>query len=77
MITTCIKNSRHEFLGTGALGATAFTARGAFAEELTGTPTANEGPFYPLCRDFVPITESRIGELAARWEIVLGYSPEA
>jgi protocatechuate 3,4-dioxygenase beta subunit len=29
------------------------------------------------CLDFAPVTGSRIGELAARWEIVLGYSPEA
>ena len=47
MITTGIKNSRRGFLGTLALGATAFTARGAFAEELTRTPTTNEGPFFP------------------------------
>ena len=32
---------------TVALGAALFTTRGAFAEELTRTPTANEGPFYP------------------------------
>jgi protocatechuate 3,4-dioxygenase beta subunit len=30
-----------------------------------------------LCLDFTPIKESRIGELAAKWDIVLGYSPEA
>ena len=47
MSTTCIKTSRRAFLGTLALGATAFTARGAFAEELTRTPTTNEGPFFP------------------------------
>ncbi len=47
MITTGIKNSRRGFLGTLALGATAFTARGAFAEALTRTPTTNEGPFFP------------------------------
>jgi protocatechuate 3,4-dioxygenase beta subunit len=27
--------------------------------------------------DFVPIQDSRIGELAARFEIVLGFTPEA
>ncbi len=27
--------------------------------------------------DFVPVKESRIGELAARFDIVMGYSPEA
>jgi protocatechuate 3,4-dioxygenase beta subunit len=47
MMTICTKNSRRAFLGTLALGATAFTTRGAFAEELTRTPTTNEGPFYP------------------------------
>jgi protocatechuate 3,4-dioxygenase, beta subunit len=40
-------SSRRGFLGALALGATALTARGAFAEELTRTPTTNEGPFYP------------------------------
>ena len=47
MTNSSIKNSRRSFLGTLALGVTAFTARGAFAEELTRTPTTNEGPFYP------------------------------
>jgi protocatechuate 3,4-dioxygenase beta subunit len=39
--------SRRGFLGTLALGATAFTARGAFADELEKTPRIQEGPFYP------------------------------
>ena len=39
--------TRQGFLSALALGATAFTARGAFAEELTRTPPTNEGPFYP------------------------------
>ncbi len=39
--------SRRLFLGTLALGATAFYARGAFADELTRTPKQMEGPFYP------------------------------
>src|SRR6195952_4032080 len=47
MDTTHFRSSRRGFLGTLALGATAFTARGAFAEELTRTPTTNEGPFFP------------------------------
>jgi protocatechuate 3,4-dioxygenase beta subunit len=47
MIETRINNSRRAFLGALALGATAFSVRGAFAEELTRTPTTNEGPFYP------------------------------
>lgn len=29
-----------------------------------------------LCLDFTPIETSRIGELAAKWEIVVGYTPE-
>jgi protocatechuate 3,4-dioxygenase beta subunit len=40
--------SRRHFLGGSlALGAAAFTARGAFAEELARTPRMTEGPFYP------------------------------
>jgi hypothetical protein len=30
-----------------------------------------------LCLDFAPVKDSRIGELAAKWDIVLGFSPEA
>jgi hypothetical protein len=30
-----------------------------------------------LCLDFTPLEGSKIGELAAKWDIVLGYSPEA
>jgi protocatechuate 3,4-dioxygenase beta subunit len=47
MSMTRIRNRRRGFLATLALGTTAYTARGAFAEELTRTPTTNEGPFYP------------------------------
>jgi protocatechuate 3,4-dioxygenase beta subunit len=47
MRLTIVCSSRRAFLGTLALGATAFTVRGAFADELTRTPTTNEGPFYP------------------------------
>jgi protocatechuate 3,4-dioxygenase, beta subunit len=39
--------SRRGFLGALALGATAFTTRGAFADELEQTPRIQEGPFYP------------------------------
>jgi protocatechuate 3,4-dioxygenase beta subunit len=41
--------TRRGFLRTLALGlgATAFTAPGAFAEELARTPRLTEGPFYP------------------------------
>jgi protocatechuate 3,4-dioxygenase beta subunit len=47
MNMTHSRSSRRAFLGTLALGTTAFTARGTFAEELTRTPTTNEGPYYP------------------------------
>lgn len=48
MSTHFFKSNRRHFLGALALGASsAFTARGAFAEELTRTPTTNEGPFFP------------------------------
>ncbi|HKI35570.1 MAG TPA: protocatechuate 3,4-dioxygenase [Gemmataceae bacterium] len=39
--------NRRYFLGALAVGAAAFTVRGAFAEELTRTPPQTEGPFYP------------------------------
>jgi protocatechuate 3,4-dioxygenase, beta subunit len=44
--------SRRGFLGAGmgaglVLGTTAFTVRGAFAEQLARTPRLTEGPFYP------------------------------
>jgi protocatechuate 3,4-dioxygenase, beta subunit len=39
--------SRRGFLGTLAVGAAAFTTRGAFADELVRTPPQTEGPFYP------------------------------
>src|SRR5262249_16292255 len=49
MITTCFHGRPRAVLGTLAFGfgATALAARGAFAEELTRTPTTNEGPYYP------------------------------
>jgi protocatechuate 3,4-dioxygenase beta subunit len=47
MLTIVARSSRRGFLGALALGASAFTARGAFAEELTRTPTTFEGPYYP------------------------------
>jgi protocatechuate 3,4-dioxygenase, beta subunit len=40
-------SSRRTFLSALTLGATAFTVRGAFAEQLTRTPRMTEGPFYP------------------------------
>ncbi|MDB5349393.1 MAG: protocatechuate 3,4-dioxygenase beta subunit [Planctomycetota bacterium] len=39
--------NRRRFLSTLTLGAAAFTARGAFADELVRTPKQTEGPFYP------------------------------
>src|SRR4051812_16599854 len=41
------RRSRREFLRTMSLGAVAFAAPGAFAEELVRTPKQTEGPFYP------------------------------
>lgn len=42
------RRSRRSFLRGGlALGAAAFAAPGAFADELTRTPRQTEGPFYP------------------------------
>jgi protocatechuate 3,4-dioxygenase beta subunit len=42
-----IPQSRRVFLNTVAAGATAFTTRGLFADELVRTPPQMEGPFYP------------------------------
>ena len=39
--------TRRHFLGSAALGATAFWVPGALADELTRTPRQTEGPFYP------------------------------
>jgi protocatechuate 3,4-dioxygenase beta subunit len=48
MMTTNLHDfTRRRFLGGLALGAVAFTAPGAFAEELLRTPAQSEGPFYP------------------------------
>jgi protocatechuate 3,4-dioxygenase beta subunit len=47
MLTIVARPNRRGFLGALALGASAFTARGAFAEELERTPRVQEGPFYP------------------------------
>ncbi|AGA26433.1 dioxygenase family protein [Singulisphaera acidiphila] len=40
-------SSRRAFLGAFAAGATFFTTRGLFAEQLALTPSRTEGPFYP------------------------------
>jgi protocatechuate 3,4-dioxygenase, beta subunit len=42
-----LPRSRRDFLSTLVLGATAFTTRGLFADELVRTPKQTEGPFYP------------------------------
>jgi protocatechuate 3,4-dioxygenase, beta subunit len=39
--------SRRTFLSVIALGGTAFTTRGAFADALAQTPRVQEGPYYP------------------------------
>lgn len=39
--------TRRQFLGGLAIGASAFSVPGLFAEELTRTPKQTEGPFYP------------------------------
>src|SRR3954465_6693837 len=44
---TPTRPDRRAFLGRLTFGAALFTARGAFAEELTRTPAQTEGPFYP------------------------------
>lgn len=38
---------RHLLANVAAFGAAMMTTRGLFAEELTRTPTANEGPYFP------------------------------
>jgi protocatechuate 3,4-dioxygenase, beta subunit len=42
-----VPHSRRDFLSILTLGATAFTTRGLFADELVRTPKQTEGPFYP------------------------------
>jgi len=41
------RRTRRAFLGKVAFGVAAFSARGAFADELVKTPKQTEGPFYP------------------------------
>ena len=47
MSNLILPHSRRLFLSTIALGAAAWTAPGAFADELARTPAQTEGPFYP------------------------------
>ena len=42
-----ILTDRRRFIATLAVGAAAFTVRGAFAEQLARTAAETEGPFYP------------------------------
>lgn len=42
-----LPSTRRQFLGGLAIGASAFSVPGLFAEELTRTPKQTEGPFYP------------------------------
>lgn len=41
------RRTRRQLLGALTLGAAAFTAQAAFAEQLLRTPQLTEGPFYP------------------------------
>jgi protocatechuate 3,4-dioxygenase, beta subunit len=65
--------SRRRFLGALAMGATAFTTKGAFADELERTPRIQEGPYYPTKlpldtdNDLIKINDSitpAVGEIA-------------
>ena len=47
MHTPFVLTDRRRFIATLALGAAAFTVRGAFAEQLARTAAQTEGPFYP------------------------------
>ena len=40
-------STRRQFMGGLAVGVSAFSVPGLFAEELTRTPKQTEGPFYP------------------------------
>jgi protocatechuate 3,4-dioxygenase beta subunit len=78
--------NRRCFLGGGlALGAAAFTVRGAFAEELAQTPALTEGPFYPpklpldTDNDLLVVNDSitpAVGEVTHLTGRVLGPSGE-
>ena len=47
MQSPLVVTGRRRFIATLALGAAAFTVRGAFAEQLVRTVAQTEGPFYP------------------------------
>ena len=47
MDSDALRLNRRRALGTLAFGAAAFTAPGAFADELVRTPRIQEGPYYP------------------------------
>jgi protocatechuate 3,4-dioxygenase beta subunit len=42
-----VRRTRRAFLSSLALGAAAFSAPGAFADQFERTPPMTEGPFYP------------------------------
>ena len=46
---------------------------GQFKQIRSRDPKGHES----LCLDFTPLKGSKIGELTAKWDIVLGYTPEA
>jgi len=51
--------------------------KGEALNDVTGFQ-GNHGPESPhACCDFGPIKNSRIGELAAKFDIVMGMTPEA
>ena len=85
--------TRRGFFGGLALGTAALWTRGVFAESLMRTPAQTAGPFYPdklpldtdndllVINDEITPAVGAIthlsGELAARFDIVLGMTPES
>lgn len=77
--------NRRQFLHPLGLSAAFFTARGAFAAALQQTPNVGFGPFYPdhvplehpewLEVEFKPVVGWKAGELAAKFDLVMGLTP--